>query len=109
MRIPRDFLFLLGGLLLLSLDSRAQTPAQPGEPPAQPANKPSTGVTVRGSTSHDNGLHNQSSSRRWAVASTSRAQLNAHHPPDQTAASPQPCFHVSGCAIHCQLLALAHR
>ena len=45
MRIPRDFLFLLGGILLLALDSRAQTPAQPGEPPAQPANAP-TGVVV---------------------------------------------------------------
>jgi hypothetical protein len=45
MRIPRDFVFLLGGVLLLALDSRAQTPAQPGEPPAQPANAP-TGVVV---------------------------------------------------------------
>jgi hypothetical protein len=46
MRIPRDFLFFLGAVLLLSLDSRAQTPAQPGEPPAQPANAPETSVTV---------------------------------------------------------------
>jgi len=46
MRIPRDFLFLVCGVLLLAVDSRAQTPATPGEPPAQPANKPSTGVTV---------------------------------------------------------------
>ena len=46
MRIPRDFLFLLCGVLLVALDSRAQTPAQPGEPPAQPANTPQTGVTV---------------------------------------------------------------
>jgi hypothetical protein len=52
MRIPRDFLFLLGGVLLLALDARAQTPPPAATAPAPkpsdvpPANPASPGVVI---------------------------------------------------------------
>ena len=54
MRIPRDFLFLLGGILILAIDARAQTPPPGDTPPpapmqptdATPAKPSSPGVVI---------------------------------------------------------------